>query len=377
MNPTNTTVDKISLLEHVVESMNEMVCVVDELGNVLYSNKKMEKVIGTKTEMKCPAMTAGKGCETCYANICIEQGRPQNANYELNGRVYSVAFSPIRDEDGTVINALEVWSDVTGEKRLKERLTAQNELLRSDLRMASVLQQSMLPYGIESIGGVKFDMKYFPCEDVGGDFCDIFVLDDDNVAFYIADVSGHGVSAAMLTVFFSQALKSIMNTKKDAAEPEEVLSEVWDRFMGIDLQEHLYITAWLGVLNTKTGELKYSNAGHIISPLLYDGLNVAPMEAQGYPICRWIPNSHFPQKNIIVPKHGRVLLYTDGLSDAWRQIEGTGAQYMFKTPDELAESCVRMSSFSEILDSIWQGVRLNEYGIKLSDDVAMLVVERT
>ena len=171
----------------------------------------------------------------------------------------------------------------------------------------------MLPYEIQNKKGVKFDMMYRPCEDVGGDFYDIFILDDDNVVFYIADVSGHGVSAAMLTVFFSQTVRSIMNTKKKDVEPSEVLNEVWQRFMNIDLQEHLYITAWLGVLNVKTGKLKYTNAGHIISPIMYDGITVKLLDVKGFPVCRWISEGNFPQGEMTIPKNGRILLYTDGL----------------------------------------------------------------
>jgi sigma-B regulation protein RsbU (phosphoserine phosphatase) len=377
MNSINSTADKVSLLEHVVESMNEMVCVVNGRGDVLYSNAKMEKVIGTKADRKCPGMIGRNDCEICHAKICIEQGRPQSTVFELNGRVYSVTISPIRDREGDVINALEVWSDITGEKRLKERLTVQNELLRSDLKIASTLQQSMLPYQIQNVKGVKFDMNYFPCEDVGGDFYDVFILDEENVAFYIADVSGHGVSAAMLTVFFSQAVRSIMAAKENDVEPGRILNEVWQRFMGIDIQEHLFITAWLGVLNLKSGELKYANAGHIISPIMYDGKKITPLEARGFPICRWISEPDYVQMKKTIPNRGRVLLYTDGLSDAWRTREETGAESMFKTPDELARSCLKMTNFNEILESIWQGVNTDEFELKLSDDVAMLVVERT
>ncbi len=377
MDTYNPALQKISLLEKVVESMNEMVCVVDKHGEVIYSNAKMEKVIGTKPSRKCPGKLGRNDCENCYAKSCIEQERPQNTTFELNGRVYNVAISPLRDEEGNVLSALEVWSDVTGEQRLKERLSVQNGLLKSDLKLASMLQQSMLPYEIDNISGARFDMVYYPCEDVGGDFYDVFVLDEDTVVFYIADVSGHGVSAAMLTVFFSQAVKSVMQSGAESVEPDDVLREVWNRFMNIDLQEHLYITAWLGVLNTKTGELKYSNAGHVASPIMYDGEKIEQLEVIGFPVCRWIAKPNFTKKAVVLPKGARVLLYTDGLSDAWRMLEDSRDKSYFDTPEKLAESCIRMSNFSEILESIWNGVNFFDYELKLSDDVAMLVVERT
>ncbi len=377
MDTINPTLQKISLLEQVVESMNEMVCVVDKHGEVLYSNAKMEKVIGTRASRKCPGRLGKNDCDSCHAKSCIEQGRPQNTSFELNGRVYKIAISPIRDKEGTVLSALEVWSDVTGEQRLKERLTAQNDLLKSDLILASTLQQSMLPYDINNVPGAKFDMVYYPCEDVGGDFYDVFVLNDETVVFYIADVSGHGVSAAMLTVFFSQAVKSVMNSGMESIEPDDVLKEVWNRFMNIDLQEHLYITAWLGVLNTKTGELRYSNAGHVVAPMMFDGEKIELLENVGFPVCRWIGEPNYTKSTVVMDKGSRVLLYTDGLSDAWRMLEENHKNSAFDTPEKLAESCIRMTNFNEILESIWNGVNFYDYELKLSDDVAMLVVERT
>lgn len=364
----------ISLFKHVIEAMNEMVCVVNENGDVIFSNSKMERVIGSKIDRKCPGKMGKKDCETCYAKISLDQGRPQNMIYELNGRVYNVAISPIRDDENNIENVLEVWTDITGEKRLRERLTAQNKLLRNDLKLARTLQQSMLPYKIKKKGNLRFDMMYHPCEDVGGDFYDIFFISSDKVVFYIADVSGHGVSAAMLTVFFSQTVRSVMN--QDAGiEPDKVLSEVWERFMQMDIEEHLYITAWIGVLDTKKGELEYSNAGHIIAPLLYDGTKLETLEVSGFPICRWIPTVTFNKRKIDVPHKSRILLYTDGLSDAWRTHEVGKISSDFKSPDELARECLKLHEFKDILTTIWEMVSSDNTITNLSDDVAMLLIE--
>ncbi len=369
-------ISKIAFLEHILESMNEMVCVINDKSEIVFTNSKMEQVIGSKIERKCPGMMGDNDCKTCYAKISIKQGRPQNMIYELNGRVYNVAISPIRDENNNIQNALEVWSDITGEKRLRERLTAQNKLLKNDLELARTLQQSMLPYDVKSTGGVKFDMMYHPCEQVGGDFYDIFFPSVDKVVFYIADVSGHGVSAAMLTVFFSQTIRSVMSRQTHDIEPAEILREVWYRFMQMEIQEHLYITAWLAVLDMKTGLLKYSNAGHITAPLLYDGNIIKPLEISGFPVCRWIPSANFNQKEKIIAKGGRILLYTDGLSDAWRFHEAGEISEKYTTPDELAAGCLRESAFKDVLSNIWQALSSEDIKLNLSDDIAMLLIGR-
>ena len=367
---------KLTLLEHIIESMNDMVCVVNENCDVVFSNSKMERVIGTKADRKCPGLTGKKNCDICYAKNCLEQKRPQSMIFEQNGRVYNVAITPILDNENNLEYALEVWTDVTGEKRLRERLTSQNELLINDLKLASTLQKSMLPYDIKSTCGIQFDMKYIPCEEVGGDFYDIFFPNDDNIVFYIADVSGHGVSAAMLTVFFSQTVRSVMESKSGEISPSEVLDEVWKRFMKMDIQEHLYITAWMASYNIKSKKLKYSNAGHLISPLLYYDNHIEALVVSGYPICRWIPNTNFEENSLIIQKGSRLLLYTDGLSDAWRTLEAGRISSEYETPNELIRGCLKKGSFKDILNNIWQGVSSNEETVNLSDDIAMLLFER-
>jgi sigma-B regulation protein RsbU (phosphoserine phosphatase) len=145
--------------------------------------------------------------------------------------------------------------------------------------------------------------------------------------------------------------------------------------MQMDIEEHLYITAWIGVLDTKTGEIEYSNAGHIIAPLLYDGSELTALEVSGFPICRWIPTVNYKKKKVFISDKGRILLYTDGLSDAWRTQEVGKISQEFDSPDELAKECLKTKKFDDILSTIWERVSSDDTITNLSDDVAMLLIE--
>ncbi len=136
--------------------------------------------------------------------------------------------------------------------------------------MARSLQHSMLKDELPDINNINITGLYKPCESVGGDFYDVFKIDDNQILFYMADVSGHGIGAAMLTVFFAQAVTQIMHNRTKSLPPDELLRQVWLRFISLDLAEHLYITAWVGVLDGSNGKLTYCNAGHIASPILSD-----------------------------------------------------------------------------------------------------------
>ena len=139
----------------------------------------------------------------------------------------------------------------------------------------------------------------------------------------------------------------------------------------------MYITAWLGVLDNNTGLLKYANAGHMIAPLIYDGSKTESLTAHGFPICRWISAAQFQQQERKIDKGTRILLYTDGLSDAWRTLKPDRQDDMYQTPDALAEACLKMNNFKEILQSIWEQVSPDDNTRDLSDDIAMLLVEKT
>ena len=162
-------------------------------------------------------------------------------------------------------------------KQLNEELLDKQKRLDADLAAAAEIQKSLLPHKIDSTANLSIAWKFMPCEHTGGDIFNMFQLDDDHWALHMLDVSGHGVQAAMITVSVAQFLQPNSGqlhkrSSKGAAAasqirtPAEVLTALDDEFPFERFNNFFTITYM--TINTKTGDLKYSNAGHPHSILI-------------------------------------------------------------------------------------------------------------
>ncbi|NLG37592.1 MAG: SpoIIE family protein phosphatase [Clostridiales bacterium] len=357
-------------LQHVMDSLADMTRVVNSRGETVWMNDRMRRILDGAS----PGDPEG-GFEESPCARAMVKGRAHSVTRRYRGRTYKVTASPLCDWEGGAAFAIEVWRDVTGEMRMRDRIISQNRKLTQDLLFARRLQQALLPDRMPKANQYFFDALYHPCEAVGGDFYDLFSVGDDTLVFYIADVAGHGVTAAMLTVFFSQTVRSVLHVTRDAAT-DEVLREVSDRFSQMGLEEHLYITAWLGCLDIVTGRLRYSNAGHVAAPLLWDGNDVRPLELPGLPVCRWTEDARCRVGEAVLPPGGRLLLHTDGLSDAWRSSGAAEELAGYESARELARSCLMTQPEEIVLPSLWDQVSRGMDEQDMTDDVAMLLIAR-
>jgi sigma-B regulation protein RsbU (phosphoserine phosphatase) len=162
-------------------------------------------------------------------------------------------------------------------KQLNQELLDKQKRLDADLAAAAQIQKSLLPNSINSAENMAVAWKFEPCEHMGGDIFNMFQLDEDHWAFYILDVSGHGVEAAMITVSVAQFLQPnsghLFKTKAGKSPkphqfrtPVEVLAAL-DAEFPFERFNNFFTIAYM-IINTKTGELRYSNAGHPHSILL-------------------------------------------------------------------------------------------------------------
>jgi len=106
---------------------------------------------------------------------------------------------------------------------------------------------------------------------VSGDFCNVFKIDNDNIGFYIGDVSGHGVPAAMLTIFLNQTVKTLLEMETNELNkisPAMVLENIYRSFNSTNFDENVYIVMIYAVYNRHTQVLTYSSAGLNVSPIL-------------------------------------------------------------------------------------------------------------
>ena len=196
-----------------------------------------------------------------------------------------------------------------------KHVTAEKERLDTELNVATRIQADMLPsISPEFSGRNDFELaaSMDPAKEVGGDFYDFFMLDEDHLAMVIADVSGKGVPAALVMVIAKTLIK---NQAQFSSSPAEILAAVNDRLCESNTSQ-MFVTAWMGIMDIKTGLVKAANAGHEYPALqnaegkfelLKDrhGLVLAAMEG-----------SKYKEYEFTVPAGGALYVYTDGVPEA-------------------------------------------------------------
>jgi sigma-B regulation protein RsbU (phosphoserine phosphatase) len=139
-------------------------------------------------------------------------------------------------------------------------LQQSQERLAGEVKQAARYVQSLLPDKLKK-GEIRTDWRFVPSAELGGDSFGYHWLDDDHFAFYLLDVSGHGVGAALLSVSAMNALRSQALPNTDFRQPSQVLFALNNAFQ-MDQQNGLYFTIWYGVFHKPTRRVDYSGGGH-------------------------------------------------------------------------------------------------------------------
>lgn len=300
-------------IEDIIDGMFDWVRVLDRDDNVIFMNKAMtDGLKGAKIGSKCyHVIGRSEPCENCISRKAVFYGNPHEKEERIGNRIFSVMSSPVKNEEGEIIAVVEVLRDTTQMKQLQEEILRQNAVLRDDLRMARRLQCSMLPKNFPE-DRVAFSYIYNSCEALGGDFLDIFKIGENHLGLYVADVSGHGVPASMLTVF----LRSTLNKK--LMSPAEALNELFLDFNNSNFGDDLYITVFYAIINLEKKTMVYSNAGHNACPVIFRSSRGNPFELlrhPGIPISHWVESPGYKDGFAHLNSGDRLFLYTDGIME--------------------------------------------------------------
>jgi phosphoserine phosphatase RsbU/P len=185
-----------------------------------------------------------------------------------------------------------------------------------DLALAQRLQASFLPRTLPAVGYIRFGVSYRPCGQVGGDFYDAVRLDEDHVGFYIADAMGHGVPASLLTIFLKKAVqaKEVTANSYRLVPPDEVLARLNRELMAQGLAELPFITMIYGLLNCRSGVLRFARAAHPHPVFLPQTGDPELWQTPGTLL--GVFEADYPLAERELRPGDKVLLCTDGLSDA-------------------------------------------------------------
>ncbi len=197
-------------------------------------------------------------------------------------------------------------------KNKYSEIEEKNIMINYQLKMAQNIQQALVKEYNFEFNDMKIYSKYMPAEYIGGDVYDVAILDENSLGIFMADVSGHGISAALLTSMLKLLFKSLVNNN---TSPSEILSRMNTEFLNIfgNSIPNIYATAFFGIIDTKNNIITYSNAGHC-SPVIIKHDSVVELSLDSFPL-GIIQNPNYSYKVFDYNKDDLLLLYTDGLSD--------------------------------------------------------------
>lgn len=299
---------------HVLESIADWVRVVNRDGIIVYANKSMKNDLGEDiVGIPCGESYCGlNNCTFCITKSSIDTGEVIQKEEKINGNYYSVKSSPVKNFNGEIYAAVEVFRDVTRERNLERELVGKNKKINRDLQFAKRIQEKILPKkGISE--SVKLDYIYKPSEILSGDMFDMFNIDEENIGIYISDVSGKGIGASMMTMFIRQSMRVM---KDDIKSPSIALTELHKRFISLNLEADNYFTMFYGIYNRNNHSFKYANAGHNCIPIRFNDKDIDLLYNKGYPITSLFNKIDYVEKSIDLDIGDKLFFYTDGITEA-------------------------------------------------------------
>lgn len=191
-------------------------------------------------------------------------------------------------------------------QRLERENRTYTETLEADLEQARAFQRMLLPKSFPQRAGLRGEVHFEPSERLSGDFYDFFPLDGDQLGILIADVSGHGVSAALYTGMVKSEMQAVPGR---ATDPEQLFEEI-NESLRMAVRSR-FVTALLLIVDPAARRARYVNAGHP-SFLTADG---RAWESTGPPL-GMLPGARYEAREVALGAAERLLLITDGLSEA-------------------------------------------------------------
>ncbi|MBO6164597.1 MAG: serine/threonine-protein phosphatase [Lachnospiraceae bacterium] len=240
---------------------------------------------------------------------------------------------------------------------------------QAELTMATQIQEAMLPSIFPAFPNrQEFDIyaSMDPAKEVGGDFYDFFLIDEDHLGMIIADVSGKGVPAA-LVMMISKII--MQNYAKQGAGAAEILEKT-NETLCADNRMEMFVTAWVGILEIPTGKMTCANAGHEYPVVCRNGRFELLKDKHGF-VLGGMEGMKYKEYEILLEKGDKIFVYTDGVPEAANR-EDT----LFGT-DRMTEVLNRKADVSPeaLLKAVREAVDTFTDGAEQFDDLTMLCLE--
>ena len=293
-----------------------------------------------------------------------------NIRQAMNNGAFDFATKPI-DLDDLSVTIEKAIEQINYVHQMQKEHT-QLESLKGDLAIASEIQQAILPRVFPPFPDLapKIDIaaSMTPAKDVGGDFYDLFRIDDNRVGFVIADVSGKGIPAA---IFMAVSRTLIRATGIRGGSPADCITYS-NRLLAQESVDCMFVTVFYGIIDVNTGEVTYCNAGHNPPYILKHKGDISPLPMSTDPMAGAIDGITYHEGTLKLEKGDALVMFTDGVTEAMSTAnEEFGEQRLEDTLEDVA-----MHNCQQMVDAIKADVAAFAGEAEQSDDITVLALKR-
>jgi len=298
--------------------------------------------------------------------IVSAYGDMENIRTAMNRGAYDFVLKPIDLGDLEIT----IYKSLDDLFKLKEAMQSRDQFLalQHELDIARTIQMSLLPKRFPAFPERKeFDIyaDMIPAKEVGGDFYDFFLIDQNHLGFAIGDVSGKGVPAALFMAVSKTVLKT---TALKGLPPEECLQQV-NRMLHLESVASMFVTVFYGILDLTSGEVIYCNGGHLPPFKIGKDGTVSAIETTGNLALGVMANTVYNTKTFrLLPGEG-LFLYSDGITEA---MDAHSLEY---GEERLLNSLRQpMTNARDVTQTIINDVKNFSAGLAQSDDMTVLAI---
>lgn len=262
--------------------------------------------------------------------------------------------------------------DITERRRLEVAIESANERMSLELNFARDIQIGMLPLIFPAFPQrEEFDLHALlhSAREVGGDFYDFYFVDEDRICLVIADVSGKGAPGALLMAVAKTLVKS---RAADDHQPSSILTHVNDE-LSRNNEAAMFVTVFLGILDVRTGEFLYTNAGHNPPFLRRADGSVERIDALHGPVIGALSGMTYGQDRLLLSHGDSILLYTDGVTEAMDAHQSLyGVERLSALLEAGAPTTPRL-----LAEAVLHDVLEHQGAAEQADDITILAVQYT
>lgn len=297
--------------------------------------------------------------------LLIDKNMAHKALKTVQLGVDSIIEKPINIENLLqTVKKMAIQSQLRLEnKMLNQKIKVLYKNLENELALANDIQKNLMPPENIEFNGYKIQYKFYPSQKIGGDFCEILKIDDDKMAIIFADISGHGIPAALLSMLLNAIIRSEFNKYIKISELMENLNEK----IITSFPNGKFVSLFYIILDTKKNTITYCK-GSQEPALMIDNNKVKELETEGQILGAFSKKTfpdlvNFEQKTCEFLKDTVILLYTDGITEAIKDGKYYGLERLKQNFLNTRQDIFKLKK------------TLNDY--HMEDDLTLLTICRT